>query len=126
MKLTTLILVALLCAGCSTWNPETRIEETSFLTLHAVDGFQTAAIAHTPGTYEAESAWAMGREPTAGRTAAYFAAVALIHFAVTDYMCSHHAPEWLIRTWELGGIAWDVRDVTHNYEIGLGPFKVHN
>lgn len=123
MKIAIFLLFTLSCAGCATahWNTETKVEESAFLTLHAVDGLQTANICHTPHRFEAESTWALGREPRAGRTAAYFALIALGHIAITNLMIEHHAPEWIIRTWELGGIAWDVRDVAHNAEIGITP-----
>jgi hypothetical protein len=118
MKLAIAILACLL-AGCTTWSPETKVEETTFLTLHAVDGLQTADIHNTRGCYEAESAWAMGREPSARSTAGYFAALAVAHVAITQLMIDYDAPPWALRTWELIGIAWNVRDVSHNAQLGI-------
>lgn len=116
-----LLMIILLSAlaGCAAIPRSVRIEETTFLALHAVDGFQTANIRHTPGTYEAESAWAIGREPSTRSTGIYFTAIALAHFAVTRYLCTHHAKPWIIQAWELGGIAWGAEDVAHNYIIGI-------
>ena len=119
MKMLTGFMVLALLSGCTTWSPETKVEESTFLTLHAVDGLQTANIHNTRGCYEAESAWAMGREPSARSTTAYFAALAIAHVAITNLMVDHDAPPWMLRTWEFVGIAWNVRDVSHNAEIGI-------
>ena len=118
-----MVSAGILCAiaGCASIPMSIRSEETAFLALHAVDGFQTANIRNTPDTYEVQSRWAIGREPSVRSTAAYFAAIALVHIAITDYLCAHHAKPWIIQAWELGGIAWDVDDVAHNYKIGIKP-----
>ena len=121
MKLLTALIAILALSGCATWPRETVAEESTFLTLHAIDGMQTANIQNTPHIYEAESAWAIGREPSSQSTTAYFAALAIAHVAVTDFMVCHHVNPWIIRTWELVGIAWDMRDVTTNFSIGLAP-----
>lgn len=122
------MIAPLVFSGCAihSWSRETVAEESTFLTLHAIDGMQTANIAHVNcggmiGCHEEESAWAIGKEPSAQSTAAYFAAIALIHLAVTNYLCAHHANPWVIRGWELIGIAWNVRDVRNNMELGIRP-----
>ena len=116
-----LLMIILLSTltGCAALPRSVQIEETAFLALHAVDGLQTANIPNTPHAFEAESAWAIGREPSARSTAAYFAAIALVHFAVTRYLCAHHVKPWIIQAWELGSIAWGVRDVAANSSIGV-------
>lgn len=119
MKILSCLLVTFLLGGCAAWPTETKIEETSFMTLHAIDGLQTANIRGTPHCYEAESAWAMGREPSTGSTAAFFAVAAVAHFAVTDLLVNMHAKSWVIRAWELGSVAWDARDVANNAAIGI-------
>ena len=116
-----MIILLSVLTGCAALPRSVQIEETAFLTLHAVDGLQTANIPNTPHAFEAESAWAIGREPSARSTAAYFAAIAVLHFAVTRYLCTHHAKPWIIQAWELGSIAWGVQDVAHNYSIGISP-----
>ena len=121
-------LAVLMLTGCTTWKPETQAEEATFLTLHAVDGLQTANIATMSNhggcggqihCYERESAWAIGCDPSPRSTAAYFAALAVAHVAITNLMVEHDAPNWMLRTWELVSIGWDVRDVSHNAEIGI-------
>jgi len=119
MKVVLALAAAMFLAGCATWSPETKAEESVYLTLDAVDGLQTADIAHTHGCYEAESPWLLGREPSARSTSAYFAALAVAHIAITQLLVDHNAPPWTLRTWELIGIAWNVRDVSHNAEIGI-------
>lgn len=125
MKHLTPVLLAIIAlsalTGCASIPRRVQVEEATFMALHAVDGFQTANIRNTPGTYEAESAWAIGREPSPRSTTIYFAAIALVHFAVTRYLCAHHVKPWIIQAWELGGIAWGVENVAHNYAIGIKP-----
>lgn len=119
MKILTTLMLCLALGACATWNTETKVEETTFLTLHAVDGLQTANIARTRGCFEAESGWAIGREPSSSSTAAYFAAIAVAHFAVTDLLVKYHANPWIIRSWELVGIALGAQNVVHNASIGI-------
>ena len=125
MKRLTPVLLAIIAlsalTGCASIPRGVQAEEVTFMALHAVDGFQTANIRHTPGTYEAESAWAIGREPSTRSTAIYFVAIALAHFAVTRYLCAHHVRPWIIQAWEVGSIAWGAADVIHNEEIGIQP-----
>lgn len=121
MKFLIAMMAALSLTGCATWPTQTRIEESSFLALHAVDGLQTSQIASTPHVHEAESEWALGPEPSSGRVAAYFAALALAHIAITNYLVTHHAKPWVIRTWEFLGIGWDIGDVMHNASLGIRP-----
>lgn len=118
------LILAGICLGlsaCATWSPETRVEEGTFDALQILDGLQTANIAHTPGMHEAESAWEMGREPSARSAAAFMAAGAVAHFAVTAWMCAHHAPAWAVRTWELTSIGWSAHDVGVNFALGIKP-----
>jgi len=126
MKLLPVGLALSMLCGCATWTPETEIEESTFLTLHAVDGLQTAHIASTHHgcdgqirCQEIESAWAIGCEPSARSTAGYFAAIAIAHVAVTQLLVHYDAPPWALRTWEIIGIAWNVRDVSHNAALGI-------
>jgi hypothetical protein len=106
-------------SACATWPTEYRVEESTWIALHTADALQTAQIEHTPGVYESESAWILGREPSHKSVALYFAAAAAGHLAITDYLIEHHWPPWTVRMFEAVTIADSARCVVGNARIGI-------
>jgi hypothetical protein len=74
MRLAVLIGMLLL-SGCATFrdlSPETRAEELTWQSLHAIDTAQTLSIAHDPDCYyEAVSDPAIGKHPSPGLVLAW-------------------------------------------------------
>lgn len=113
-----LLLIAGLLSGCANWSPLVVGEESTYMVLHAYDGYQTAQFRHTPGVIEVESAWAIGQKPTAEDTAVFMASVAVMHFALTSILCAT-SPPWVVQAWEAGSIGWATRNVVGNYQLGV-------
>lgn len=113
-----LVCICLMLSGCAGLPRETAIEEGAWQASHGFDAYQTSRFRSTPGTYEVESRFAIGREPAQGTVSAYFAGLALLHYAVTRYLVQN-GPRWLTRTWEAVTLAWNVKDVRQNYLLGV-------
>jgi len=105
------------CAGPT----EYRAEEATWQAVHLADALQTAQIEHTPGVYEAESAWAIGHEPSHQSVIAYFAAESLLHAAAVHYAADHNWPPWLVRTFEAVSLYDSLTCVEGNWKLGLRP-----
>lgn len=123
-----LLVLALLC-GCAdlrSFPPETRAEELTWQTLHAIDISQTHGIAHDPDCYyEMVSDPLIGRHPSQGAVALWGITWATLHFVITDLMVDHDAPPWLVRGWMFVTIGSTAYWVHHNNQIGIRPFG-HN
>ena len=113
------MLLVVSLSGCATWSRETVAEESVYQASHILDSVQTLEISRTPGYYEVQSRWAIGRHPTETDVYAYMGAVAIGHALLTDYFVSRGAPPWLLRAWEAVTIGMSTQDVAHNYNIGL-------
>jgi hypothetical protein len=123
-----LLLGMLLTAGCAAWrdfSPETRAEEVTWQSLHAIDTAQTLSIARDPDCYyEMVSNPAIGRHPTPGPVLAWMTGTSVLHFTITELLTRNTSPG-LVRFWEGLSIGWTGYWVSHNYAIGLRVFS-HN
>ena len=114
------LLAVGLCAQSRAADTESIIEESAYQLSHIADTLQTIQIGKSNGKYyEAESAWAMGREPTVGSAVTYMGATAIAHGFITYELVEHGAPRWVTRTWEMVTIGWSAEHVYHNNGIGL-------
>lgn len=111
------VFTLLLCSGCATWSGETQAEESAWLALHTADAVQTAQFQYEPGMQEDESRWAIGARPSTRSVVVYFAAEALMHAAVTEYLEAHGAPRWARRLWQGVWLADAGRDVYDNAQL---------
>jgi hypothetical protein len=116
----TLLLLASAGAKAGDWTTETKVEESLYQALHAIDTAQTLYIAkHPDAFYESESAWALGRHPPGSRVVAYMALDAVGHAAVTATLVSFNLPRWVARTWELVTVGDTAHCVGNNFRLGI-------
>lgn len=115
----TIAILSFSLTACATWPTETKVEESTWLALQAVDGAQTADIQNHRDAYEQESAFLIGRQPSTRSVATYFAAAAALHVGITEYMSANDWPLWARRTFEALTIADSARCVVGNADIGL-------
>jgi hypothetical protein len=120
------LLMACCALGGCAMSPETRIEESAFQAVHAVDALQTLDIrdCHHDGQIFRESrnaldsGWAIGAHPSDHAVYEYMGAEAAAHGAVS-WALSRYAPPWTTRTWELVTIGIDANTVRGNFAIGM-------
>ena len=118
-------LAAVMCvalSGCADWSRETRVEESAYQLLSAVDTVQTYHGAKDPGCYTESdpiTSMAIGDHPKPSAVLGYGVARAGLHAFVTDWMVHDDAAPWAVRTWELLSIGVEGRDVRGNWIIGL-------
>ena len=114
------VALSLACAGCASWSPETRIEESAYQVLNAVDAGQTLTIARDPDHFhEIASADLIGRHPSERSVAALFVAQAALHAGVTEALEAGGAPAWAVRLWQGATIAVEAKDIAGNTRIGI-------
>lgn len=138
-----LIALALVCAlqACAIYptEPESRVAETMWLTLDAIDTAQTAHFVQQPACYyESDRVAAAvygGRNPPSGRVVAVNAVLAVVHPMISRWF-DDHAQEAYERDddtatlWAVGRIAWHGASllatgasVADNYSRGISPFE---
>lgn len=117
-------ILLLLLGGCavqpSTWSKETRIEESAYQALHAIDLVQTLRVARHPDKYaENELAWILGKHPSQRSVVLWYASTTLLHVGITAELAQDGAPPFIQRGWEVLSLI-DVAQAVHgNYAIGL-------
>ena len=130
MRVAALIGVLLTsgCIGCATFRdlpPETRAQEMTWQSLHAIDAAQTLSVARDPDCYEeAVVDPLIGRHPPQGLVLAWAAGASLLHFAITNYL-TEYASTTGVRIWQGISIGSSAYFVSHNYSNGLRVFG-HN
>jgi hypothetical protein len=122
MRALIAVAVALGLAGCAPLSTETRIEETGYQVLAAVDMSQTLRVADTPHYRQRhEDNPLLGEHPSPVKVAAYFGACGASHYAVTWALTRLGAPPWALRAWEASGIALEAASVSNNAGDGVRP-----
>jgi hypothetical protein len=106
-------LLSLALCGCAS---EAQLEESAWQSLHMIDALQTAAIHRHHGLYEAESAWAIGHEPSGKSVAAYFGSEAALHAITAHYLAPHPLA---LRLFESVTIYDSGQCIVGNFELGL-------
>jgi len=108
-----LLLLLPLPVWAGDWNRTDVVFEATYLTLHAVDWSQTLDIVEHHDTYHEQNV-ILGRHPNRGDVNTYFAATALLHLALAN---------WLDRPtrnyFQIGTIALEAVVIGNNYSIGL-------
>jgi len=88
---TWIVLLALVCSGCSAiaprddWSTDSTVAEVAFQLSNTIDAFQTARIQHRADLAEGENLarFVLGREPSTRDTAVYFATVGVSHYLIS-------------------------------------------
>jgi hypothetical protein len=116
-------VIVISLTGCAALAPETRVEETAFQVIHAVDTAQTIDIRRHPGLHECAgpmgAAWAIGEHPKDHQVYEFMAAEGLLHLAITEALSRSSLPRGWVRAWELVTIGIDSGVVAHNFSLGL-------
>lgn len=122
-----MILTGMILTGCATFRafpPETKAEEITWHSLHAVDIADTLAITRDPDCYyETVVGPLIGKHPSEGAVVIWGVAWSGVHFLVTDWL-NDHAPS-LVRYWQGLTIASTGFWIVHNRNNGVRPFS-HN
>jgi hypothetical protein len=122
------LIGVLLISGCATFRSlpaETRAQEITWQSVHAIDAAQTLSVARDPDCYyEAVVDPLIGRHPPQGLVLAWAAGASLLHFAITNYLTGHASPT-MVRIWQGITIGSSAYWVSHNYSNGLRVFS-HN
>jgi hypothetical protein len=118
---TLIVLCAMLLTGCATLSRETIAYEATYQALHVIDTVQTLNIkSHRNGRLIGyESNPILGKSPSDGEIFTYMAAEAATHAMITFALDRAEAPMWLQRSWHIGSMAWNGRQVYLNYRMGL-------
>ena len=132
--------IALICAvamdvplsGCASTNLRISDPEIAWQTLNAVDLGQTVTIARRPSDYYEigfPASEVIGRHPSESDVKGYFAASALMHFAVSSWL-DRETQDSDSHLWHDVRIAWYVATiglsagyVVHNAADGIGLFS---
>ncbi len=120
--------LALLLSGCAAFRTlpaETRAEEATWQSLHAVDSLQTLSIARDPDCFRESTVDPLiGKHPSQGVVVLWAVTASALHFLVTDWLAEHQHPA-LVRVWEGVTIVSTGYWVGHNNQVGIRPFG-HN
>lgn len=96
----TIILAVLLLASSSVfsadeWRTSDTYRETAFQVLNIIDWGQTRYIAEHPDDFhERDSQQFIGLHPTSGRTDAFMAEIAVLHYAISRTLIYLDMPDW--------------------------------
>ena len=126
-KVSSFCILLALC-GCSHWSHETRVEESVYQTLGAIDAAQSVQATRRYDCYSEADALTrsiIGPHPSAGAVIGYRAALGALHFAVTDALERDDGDIWLKRAWQLWTIGIEAHAVYVNFQVGATPFGVH-
>jgi hypothetical protein len=121
-RLLSFAVLIIACSGCAGWTRETKIEESAYQTLSAIDIHQSVNVANDPAHFW-ENGYAasacIGQHPSSGSQIAWGVARSAIHLGVTQMLVTEQAPTWAMRAWQIVTIADEGHTVGLNFEHGL-------
>lgn len=116
----TILLTAILAAGCSSMSPAER----TWQSLHLVDTLQTVQLARHSECYREANPLTraiIGRHPSGAEVVAWGIAFGIAHNAVSRRL-EERGPRWALRAWNWTRITAKGATVASNARAGLGPF----
>lgn len=116
-------------SGCSSWTAETKVEESTYQAVSALDYVQSMQITQDPTHYH-ESSWltakVIGHQPSRAATTAWAAGRGALHAAITDQMEKHDASIWAKRAWQFISISYEAHAIRLNWQAGLRVTSIHH
>lgn len=115
-KLVIILMALALLGGCSQhkWTKKDIAMEATWQAVHAIDYAQTRYIAAHPDEYY-EMNPLLGEHPSEQEVIAWFAAGAVVHALVTDYLPPKYRPAWQVITFGISAGC-----VGNNFNMGIG------